>query len=156
MGMAVGGDSGGLVADINVTPMVDVMLVLLIIFMVVAPLLQSGVSVSLPKSKNPDADAEIIKETSAVIAITDKNEVYLNKDRLPKEDLAPRLKEALEAKFKDKREDQKVVYVKSDQGVQYGTVVSVIDAIREAGYDRIGLVSEKEKEKGGAAAAPAK
>ena len=149
MGMSTGGDKGGLVADINVTPMVDVMLVLLIIFMVVAPLLQSGVSVALPKSKNPDADAEIVKETSAVIAITDKNEVYLNKDKLPKEDLAARLKELLEAKFKDKRDDQKVVYVKSDQAVQYGAVVGVIDAIREAGYDRIGLVSEKEKEKGG-------
>lgn len=149
MGMAVGGDSGGLVADINVTPMVDVMLVLLIIFMVVAPLLQSGVSVALPPSKNPDADAEIVKETSAVIAITDKSEIYLNKDKLPKEDLAVRLKELLEAKFKDKREDQKVVYVKGDQAVQYGAIVSVIDAVREAGYDRIGLVSEKEKAKGG-------
>jgi biopolymer transport protein TolR len=152
MGMAVGGDSGGLVADINVTPMVDVMLVLLIIFMVVAPLLQSGVSVSLPKSKNPEADAEIIKETSAVIAVTDKNEVYLNKDRLPKEDLSARLKELLEAKFKDKPPDKQIVFVKSDQAVQYGAVVDVINAVREAGYDRIGLVSEKEKEKGAATA----
>jgi len=154
MGMSTGGDKGGLVADINVTPMVDVMLVLLIIFMVVAPLLQSGVSVALPPSKNPDADAEIVKETSAVIAITDKNEVYLNKDKLPKEDLAARLKDLLEAKFKDKRDDQKVVYVKGDQAVQYGAIVGVIDAIREAGYDRIGLVSEKEKEKGAGGGAP--
>jgi biopolymer transport protein ExbD/biopolymer transport protein TolR len=154
MGMAVGGDSGGLVADINVTPMVDVMLVLLIIFMVVAPLLQSGVSVSLPKSKNPEADAEIIKETSAVIAVTDKNEVYLNKDRLPKEDLSARLKELLEAKFKDKPPDKQVVFVKSDKAVQYGAVVDVINAVREAGYDRIGLVSEKEKEKGAGGSAP--
>jgi len=156
MGMAVGGGEGGYVADINVTPMVDVMLVLLIIFMVVAPLLQSGISVSLPKSKNPEADAEIIKETSAVIAITDKNEVYLGKEKLPREDLAAKLKEVLAAKFKDKPPDKQVVYVKADQGVPYGQVVSVIDAIREAQYDRIGLVSEKEKEKGAAAAsAPA-
>lgn len=148
MGMSTGGGDGSYVADINVTPMVDVMLVLLIIFMVVAPLLQSGVSVSLPKSMNPDADADIIKETSAVIAITDKNEVYLGKDKLPNEDLASRLKEVLKEKFKDKPPDKQVVYVKADQGVPYGNVVSVIDAIREAQYDRIGLVSEKEKEKG--------
>lgn len=147
MGMSTGGGDGSYVADINVTPMVDVMLVLLIIFMVVAPLLQSGVSVSLPKSMNPDADADIIKETSAVIAITDKNEVYLGKDKLPNEDLASRLKEVLKEKFKDKPPDKQVVYVKADQGVPYGNVVSVIDAIREAQYDRIGLVSEKEKEK---------
>jgi biopolymer transport protein ExbD len=148
MGMSTGGGDGSYVADINVTPMVDVMLVLLIIFMVVAPLLQSGVSVALPKSMNPDADADIIKETSAVIAITDRNEVYLGKDKLPNEDLASKLKEVLKEKFKDKPPDKQVVYVKADQGVPYGNVVSVIDAIREAQYDRIGLVSEKEKEKG--------
>ena len=152
MGMSAGSGDGSYVADINVTPMVDVMLVLLIIFMVVAPLLQSGVSVALPKSKNPDADADIIKETSAVIAITDKNEVYLGKDKLPNEDLASRLKEVLKDKFKDKPPDKQVVYVKADQGVPYGNVVKVIDAIREAQYDRIGLVSEKEKEKAGGAA----
>ena len=153
MGMSAGSGDGSYVADINVTPMVDVMLVLLIIFMVVAPLLQSGVSVALPKSKNPDADADIIKETSAVVAITDKNEVYLGKDKLPNEDLASRLKEVLKDKFKDKPPDKQVVYVKADQGVPYGNVVKVIDAIREAQYDRIGLVSEKEKEKVGGAPA---
>jgi biopolymer transport protein TolR len=142
MGMSAGSGEGGYVADINVTPMVDV------IFMVVAPLLQSGVSVALPKSKNPEADADIIKETSAVIAITDKNEVYLGKDKLPNEDLSSRLKEVLKEKFKDKPPDKQVVYVKADQGVPYGNVVKVIDAIREAQYDRIGLVSDKEKEKG--------
>ena len=69
MSMSVGGGEGGYVADINVTPMVDVMLVLLIIFMLIAPMLQSGVSVTLPKSKYPDPDPNIIKDTSAVVAI---------------------------------------------------------------------------------------
>jgi len=152
MGMSSGGDKG-YVADINVTPMVDVMLVLLIIFMVVAPLLQSGISVELPKSKNPEADPNIIKETSAVIAIPNDMEIFLGRDRMPnpKDDpasLATKLKEVLKEKFKDKRPDEQVVYIKSGQAVQYGTVVAVIDAVREAGFDRIGLVSEKEKEKG--------
>src|ERR1041384_7493681 len=99
MGMAVGGE-GGYVADINVTPMVDVMLVLLIIFMVIAPMLQSGVSVTLPKSKNPEADPNIIKETSAVIAVPDDTNVYFGRDKVSKEDLTAILKDKLKDKFK--------------------------------------------------------
>ena len=101
MGMAVGSGEGGLVSDINVTPMVDVMLVLLIIFMVIAPMLQSGVSVALPKSKNPEADPNIIKETSAVIAVPTDTEVYFGRDKVSKEDLANILKDKLKEKFND-------------------------------------------------------
>ena len=150
MGMAVGSGEGGLVSDINVTPMVDVMLVLLIIFMVIAPMLQSGVSVALPKSKNPESDPNIIKETSAVIAVPTDNEVYFGRDKVSKEDLANILKDKLKDKFKDQPPDRQVVYIKSSTGVKYETVVSVIDAVREAGYDKIGLVAEKEKGKAGA------
>jgi biopolymer transport protein ExbD/biopolymer transport protein TolR len=149
MGMAVGSGEGGLVSDINVTPMVDVMLVLLIIFMVIAPMLQSGVSVALPKSKNPEADPNIIKETSAVIAVPTDNEVYFGRDKVSKEDLANVLKDKLKDKFKDQPPDRQVVYIKSGTMVKYETVVGVIDAVREAGYDKIGLVAEKEKTKGG-------
>jgi len=144
MGMAVGGDSGGYVSDINVTPMVDVMLVLLIIFMVVAPLLQTGVSVTLPKSKYPDPDPNIIKDTSAVVSITPDDKIFFGRDPVNKDDLAKRIGNML----KDKPAAEQVVYVKSDKLVKYGTVVNVIDAIREAGYERIGLVAEKEKEPG--------
>src|SRR3989440_7235774 len=98
MGMATGGDKG-YVADINVTPMVDVMLVLLIIFMVIAPMLQSGVSVVLPKSKHPETDPNIIKETSAVIAVPNDTDVYFGRDKVHKEDLATMLKSKLEEKF---------------------------------------------------------
>ncbi|MFL6213051.1 MAG: biopolymer transporter ExbD [Blastocatellia bacterium] len=149
MGMAVGSGEGGLVSDINVTPMVDVMLVLLIIFMVIAPMLQSGVSVALPKSKNPESDPNIIKETSAVIAVPTDTEVYFGRDKVNKEDLASILKDKLKDKFKDQPPDRQVVYIKSGTMVKYETVVGVIDAVREAGYDKIGLVAEKEKGKPG-------
>src|SRR5262249_15848892 len=144
MGMAVGG-KGALVADINVTPMVDVMLVLLIIFMVIAPMLQSGVSVVLPKSKYPEPDPNIIKDTSALVAIPNENEFYIGTDKVTKDEIPTRIKNIL----KDKPASDQVVYVKSSQGVKYGTVVAVIDSIRDAGFDRIGLVAEKERSAGG-------
>ncbi len=144
MSMDVGGESG-FVADINVTPMVDVMLVLLIIFMVVAPLLQSGVSVTLPQSKYPDPDPNIIKDTSAVVAIPNNGEYYIGRDKIALADIPQRVKTIL----KDKPATEHVVYVKSSTGVKYGEVVLVIDSIREAGFDRIGLVAEKEKSASG-------
>ncbi|HVG18109.1 MAG TPA: biopolymer transporter ExbD [Blastocatellia bacterium] len=148
MGMSTGSGAGGFVADINVTPMVDVMLVLLIIFMVIAPMLQSGVSVALPKSKNPEADPNIIKETSAVVAIPNDGEFYIGRDRIQQADIPKTIQKIL----KDRPPAEQVVYVKSGRLVQYGTVVQVIDSIREAGFEKIGLVSEKEKAAPGAAA----
>ena len=144
MSMDVGGGEGGYVADINVTPMVDVMLVLLIIFMVIAPMLQSGVSVALPKSKYPDPDPNIIKDTSAVVAIPNNGEYYIGRDKTALADIPQKVKTIL----KDKPVPDQVVYVKSSKGVKYGEVVMVIDSIREAGFDRIGLVAEKEKQQG--------
>ena len=144
MGMATGGDKSGFVADINVTPMVDVMLVLLIIFMVVAPLLQSGVSVAVPKSKNPELDENIVKETSAVIAIPNDNEFYIGRDKMnAKEDIAAKITNIL----KDKRPDEQIVYIKAGKLAKYGTVVDVIDILRNSDppWERIGLVTEKEK-----------
>src|ERR1051325_5152504 len=108
MGMSTGGDKG-YVADINVTPMVDVMLVLLIIFMVIAPMLQSGVSVALPKSKNPEADPNIIKETSAVVAIPNDGEFYIGRDRVTQADIPKTVQKIM----KDKPPNEQVVYVKS-------------------------------------------
>ncbi len=144
MSMAVGSGEGGYVADINVTPMVDVMLVLLIIFMVIAPMLQSGVSVALPKSKYPDLDPNIIKDTSAVIAIPDNGEFYIGREKVAQADIPTRIRNIL----KDKPVPDQVVYIKSGKLVKYGTVVSIIDSIRDAGFDRIGLVAEKEKTPG--------
>src|SRR5258705_291556 len=99
MGMAVGSGEGGYVADINVTPMVDVMLVLLIIFMVIAPMLQSGVSVALPKSKYPEPDPNIIKDTSAVVAIPNDGEFYIGRDKVAQADIPARIRTILKEKW---------------------------------------------------------
>ena len=89
MGMSGGGGGGGVQSEINVTPMVDIMLVLLIIFMVVTPFLQQGITVALPKNmNNPDVDPRIIKESSVVISIPNDGEYYLGKKKIQKEELA--------------------------------------------------------------------
>jgi biopolymer transport protein TolR len=149
MGMS-GGGGGGLQSEINVTPMVDIMLVLLIIFMVVTPFLQQGVTVALPKNlDNPDVDPAIIKESSVVISIPNDGEVYLAKEKISdyKNDLQPKVDKML----KNKAEADKIVYIKSGVGVNYGSVVEVINLVRKSGVDKIGLVADKKK-KGGAAA----
>src|ERR687886_1035611 len=98
MGMAAGGNDK-FNSEINVTPMVDIMLVLLIIFMVITPLLQSGVSVALPKDmKNPEEDKGIIKESSVVVAITRDNQFYLKKERVDAVDLKDQITKAMESK----------------------------------------------------------
>jgi biopolymer transport protein ExbD/biopolymer transport protein TolR len=136
-------------SEINVTPMVDVMLVLLIIFMIVTPLLQQGVSVNLPRNMmSPDEDPDIAKDTAVVIAIPDNNNFYIGKDQYPLTTLGDKIKE----KMKDKTPDKRIVYIKSGIDVDYGKVVEAIDTIRKQDIDKIGLVADKKK---GDAAAPA-
>ena len=115
MGMS-GGDQGGFQSEINVTPMVDIMLVLLIIFMVVTPLLQHGITVALPTDlTNPDDDPRIIKESSIVISIPNNGEYYLGKDESAQEDSQrPRSSPMLE---KMKTEEDRIVYIKSGVNV---------------------------------------
>lgn len=150
MGMAVGGDNE-YNSEINVTPMVDVMLVLLIIFMIVTPLLQQGVSVNLPKNMvSPDEDGDIAKDTSIVIAIPDNSNFYIGKDPYPLDVLG----EKIQTLMKDKTPDKRIVYIKSGIDVDYGRVVEAIDTIRKQDVDRIGLVADKKKG-GDTAAAPA-
>lgn len=141
--MTAGGGRRGLQSEINVTPMVDIMLVLLIIFMVVAPFLQPGVTVPVPANmNNPDVDANIIRESSVVIAITNDVEYYLGKKRLEKEQLAEEVHRKLE---KITNEQDRIVYIKSAAGVSYGDVVSVINEVRKLGVDKIGLIADKKK-----------
>jgi biopolymer transport protein ExbD/biopolymer transport protein TolR len=136
-------------SEINVTPMVDVMLVLLIIFMIVTPLLQQGVSVNLPRDTvSPDEDADIAKDTSVIIAIPDNNNFYIGKDQYPLTALGEKIKE----RMKDKAPDKRIVYIKSGIDVDYGRVVEAIDTIRKQDIDKIGLVADKKK---GAETAPA-
>jgi len=151
MGMS-GGGGGGIQSEINVTPMVDIMLVLLIIFMVVTPFLQQGITVALPKNmNNPDIDPNIIKESSIVISVPNDGEYYLGKKRVTKEELKDQVDKLL--KDKQRKEEDRIVYIKSGVGVSYGDVVEVINQVRQLGVDRIGLVADKKKK--GAVAAPA-
>jgi len=151
MGMAAGG-GGGVQSEINVTPMVDIMLVLLIIFMVVTPFLQQGITVALPKNmNNPDVDPNIIKESSIVISIPNDGEYYLAKKRLQREQLSDEVDKLLE---KIKNEQDRIVYIKSGVGVSYGDVVNVINEVRKLGVDKIGLVADKKKKGGATVATP--
>jgi biopolymer transport protein TolR len=149
MGMSGGGGQGGVQSEINVTPMVDIMLVLLIIFMVVTPFLQQGITVALPKNmNNPDVDQNIIKESSVVISIPADGQYYLGKIPVQKDQLADKV----DSMLKNIKNDQdRIVYIKSGVNVSYGDVVTVINEVRKLGVDKIGLVADKKK-KGGAAA----
>lgn len=148
MGMQGGG--GGLQSEINVTPMVDVMLVLLIIFMVITPFLQQGITVAIPRQmRNPDEDEAINKESAVIVSIPKDNQYYLGKTQVNLDDL----KTQVEKLLAHKKEEEKIVYIKSGVEVSYGEVVKVINAVREKGVDKIGLVADKVKR--GSAAAPA-
>ena len=141
MGASIGG-TDEYNSEINVTPMVDVMLVLLIIFMIVTPLLQSGVPVNLPKDLNtPTEDSEITKDTSVVITIPNNSDFYIGKDPFPLTALGEKIKSMM----KDKAPDKRIVYIKSGIDVDYGTVVQAIDIIRRQDIDKIGLVADKKK-----------
>lgn len=138
-------------SEINVTPMVDIMLVLLIIFIVITPLLQQGVTVTIPKEmNNPQEDPNIIKESSVVIAITDKGDYYIGKDAKKKEELQP----IIEKMMAKKSDAERIVYIKSDVATSYGAVVEAINIVRKAGVDKIGLVADKKKGKKPATPAP--
>lgn len=131
-------------SEINVTPMVDIMLVLLIIFIVITPLLQQGVSVTLPKDmNNPVEDPNIIKESSVVIAIDKDGKYYLGKDAKTKEELGP----YIEKMMSKKTDADRIVYIKSDVSTNYGAVVEAINIVRKADIDKIGLVADKKKGK---------
>ena len=141
MGAKVGG-TDEYNSEINVTPMVDVMLVLLLIFMIVTPLLQQGVTVNYPREMNsPDEDGEITKDTSVVISIPDNNNFYVGKDPFPITELGEKVKTMM----RDKAPDKRIVYIKSGVDVEYGTVVKAIDTIRQQDIDKIGLVADRKK-----------
>lgn len=143
MAMSSGG-SGGFQSEINVTPMVDIMLVLLIIFMVVTPFLQQGITVALPKNLDyPEVDQNIIKESSIVISIPNDGQYYLGKVAVAREQLTEKVDTMLKA---IKNPEDRIVYIKSGVGVSYGDVVNVINEVRKLGVDKIGLVADKKKQ----------
>ena len=141
MGASIGGTSE-YNSEINVTPMVDVMLVLLIIFMIVTPLLQQGVTVNYQKELiMPEEDGDITKDTSVVIAIPNNTDFYLGKEQYPLSELGTKI----QTMMKDKAPDKRIVYIKSGIEVDYGTVVEAIDVIRKQDIDKIGLVADRKK-----------
>jgi biopolymer transport protein ExbD/biopolymer transport protein TolR len=145
--MAVNLQTSGAVSDINVTPLVDVMLVLLIIFMVITPMLQKGVSVDLARVHNPRIMQAADKEDATVLAITRDGKIYLGSDTIAMDKITSKVKDRVADKL------DKTVYVKSDARAKYGDVVAVVDAVRAAGVDAIGLLAEKVQTRGAAAAA---
>ena len=137
MSMGGGGDKGNVVSDINVTPMADVMLVMLIIFMVITPMLQKGVSVEMAKTNNPIDMGEADQDDAILVAVTRDGKFFLGKERTTLEELP-----ALVLDLVSERLD-KTIYVKSDFRAKYGDVVAVVDTVRAAGVDRIGLLTER-------------
>lgn len=137
MGMGSSGGRGEVNSDINVTPMADVMLVLLIIFMVVTPMLQKGQQVELAKTRNPVDMKEADRDDSVIIAITRDGKFYLGQDKVNPDDLGGKVNDLLATKL------EKKVFVKSDSRAKYGDVVQVVDNIRTAGVDQIGLLTER-------------
>ena len=142
MSMDLGGAKGGVKSDINVTPLCDVMLVLLIIMMIVAPLLQQGVSVSLPKADNTVDKPETQGQT--VIAIAPNKDIYVNAKQIREGELATKINELLE------NQKEKIVLIKADEEVEYSAVMGTMDQLRQAGIEDIGLVVERKKGPGGA------
>src|SRR6201989_2308089 len=137
MAMDVGGAKGGVKSDINVTPLCDVMLVLLIIMMIVAPLLQQGVSVKLPTATNTVDKPEVQGQT--VIAIAKDKGIYLNAKQIQEGDLASKVTELLE------NSKDKVVLIKADEEVEYGAAMGAMDQCARAGVEDIGLITERKK-----------
>ena len=128
------GGGGGVKSDINVTPLVDVMLVLLIIMMIVAPLLQQGVSVKLPVATNTVEKPDTQEQT--VLAIDSNRRLYLNAVPVLKDDLQRRVTEILENK-KDR-----IVIIKADEDVEYSAVMDAMDALRASGIEDMGLITD--------------
>ena len=125
------------VSEINVTPMVDVMLVLLIIFIVITPMLSKGISVDMAKTKNPIAMQAADREDAVLVAVSRDGKVYLGTDQMGPDLLPPRVKDLLTNKL------DKTVYVRADARAKYERVVEVIDNLRAAGVDQLGLLTEE-------------
>lgn len=133
MAMGGSGDHRRAMSEINVTPLVDVMLVLLVIFMVTAPMMQSGVQVNLPKA---DTKAMTPAEETVVVTVDKSGKVFINKDEVPPAELRNKLVALFATRAK------KEVFLKADSAVPYGDVVRAMADIKGAGIERLGMVTE--------------
>ena len=129
----------GVVNDINVTPMVDVMLVMLIIFMVITPMLSKGVTVEKVKAKNPIAMQDADKDDAVLISVTRNGEVFLKTTKTPPDGLPAKVKDMLTSRL------DKTVFIQADARARYEVVVDVVDNLRAAGVEQIGLITEQDQ-----------
>jgi biopolymer transport protein TolR len=144
MGVAVRNEGSKINSNINVTPMVDVMLVLLIIFMVITPMLQNKVNVDLAKVDNPTQMPDADKEDAIVVAITRDGGVYLGQDKIATSELGTRVRDKLA------NTPGKTIFVRADARSQFRAVEDAIDAVRTAGVDEVGLLTNKKEAPGAA------
>lgn len=136
--MQAGSGKDDVVADINVTPLVDVCLVLLIIFMVVTPMLQKGVPVILPVTNNPDKKPD--SENQVIVSVKQDSTLYIEQNWVPKNEFLSQLKEMHD------RSPGKEILIKGDTRLQYKDIKKVMDMINEAGFENVGLITEKVKD----------
>ncbi|HEY3928990.1 MAG TPA: biopolymer transporter ExbD [Candidatus Koribacter sp.] len=146
--MAIAKRTANVNSNINVTPMVDVMLVLLIVFMVITPMLQKGVSVNMAQTNSPAPMPDADKEDSLLVAVTHDGKVYFGSDQINPDDLTSKVKDRISNKA------DKKVFIKADARARYGKVVEVVDDIRSAGVDEVGLLTEQRKALGPATTTP--
>ncbi len=132
---------GAQMAAPNVIPMADIMLVLLIIFMVVTPMLQKSLPVDMARVNNAKEMQDADKDDAIIVAVTRDGSIYLKNTRITKEDITGQIKDMISARL------DKTVYVKSDARAKYGDVVAVVDEIRSAGVDQLGLLTEQNQER---------
>jgi biopolymer transport protein ExbD/biopolymer transport protein TolR len=132
---------GAQMAAPNVIPMADIMLVLLIIFMVVTPMLQKSLPVDMARVNNAKEMQDADKDDAIIVAVTRDGTIYLKNTKITKEDITGQIKDMLSARL------DKTVYVKSDARAKYGDVVAVVDEIRSAGVDQLGLLTEQNQER---------
>jgi biopolymer transport protein TolR len=141
MGMSVGGEKGGMNSEINITPLADVMLVLLIIVMLIAPLLQQGVDLTLPEAANTEDKPESDEQTT--LAVTADGRFFVDNIESSETEMLNNVQAALERKL------ERVVLIKADQDAQYSSVMSVLDRLQRAGIENIGLITERKVGSGG-------
>jgi len=139
MAISIRNEGSKVNANINVTPMVDVMLVLLIIFMVITPMLQNKVNVDLATSTNATPMEDANKEDSVVVAVTRDSRVYLGQNQTSIANLGSEVRDELENKT------SKIVYFRADARAHYGTVMDAIDAVRTAGVEEVGMLTEQQQ-----------
>jgi biopolymer transport protein TolR len=140
MAISVRNEGAKVNSNINVTPMVDVMLVLLIIFMVITPMLQKGQSVDLAKANNPIPMQDADKEDAIIVAVMRDGQVFLDTQKVTPEELTQKVKDRVSSRTK------KQVFVKADARAKYKGVVEVVDDVRSAGVDEVGLLTEQRRD----------